>query len=88
MPAFRRSFRGLVYGLFGVLFVTAPAAQSGWIDAYREPADRLITESTSSSFAWNRLAELTDTFGHRLSGSRSLEDAIQWAAAEMKKDGL
>lgn len=64
------------------------SAQSSWIDSYREPAARLIQESTSSTFAWERLAELTDTFGHRLSGSESLEAAIQWAAGEMKKDGL
>ena len=31
---------------------------------------------------------LTDTFGHRLSGSPQLERAIQWAAEEMKRDGL
>jgi carboxypeptidase Q len=42
----------------------------------------------SSRFAWERLAELGDTFGHRLSGSKSLEAAIQWAAERMKKDGL
>ena len=29
-----------------------------------------------------------DTFGQRLSGSKALEDAIDWAVAEMKKDGL
>jgi carboxypeptidase Q len=42
----------------------------------------------SSRFAWERLAELSDTFGNRLSGSQALEDAIDWAVAEMKKDGL
>jgi len=63
-------------------------AQDHWIDAYREPARRLIEESTSTRFAWERLAELGDTFGHRLSGSKSLEAAIQWAAEQMKKDGL
>jgi carboxypeptidase Q len=31
---------------------------------------------------------LTDHIGHRLSGSKSLERAIQWAVAEMKSDGL
>jgi carboxypeptidase Q len=35
-----------------------------------------------------RLAELTDTFGHRLSGSAALEDALGWIAREMQKDGL
>jgi len=62
-----------------------PAA---WLDAYRSPAARLIGEALGSPFAWERLALIGDTFGHRLSGSQALEDAIQWAAAEMKKDGL
>lgn len=71
-----------------------PSAQTNgsragaWLDAYREPASRLIGEALSSRFAWERLAELGDTFGHRLSGSQALEDAIQWAVAQMKKDGL
>ena len=65
-----------------------PQAQSSWLDAYRESAARLIAESMSSRFAWERLALLGDDFGHRLSGSKNLEDAIDWAVAEMKKDGL
>jgi carboxypeptidase Q len=40
------------------------------------------------SFAWRRLAALTDDIGHRLSGSPELDRAIQWALAEMKRDGL
>ncbi len=76
-----------------VTMTAAPAAaQSGsgpsWIDPYREPAGRLIGEALASPFAWERLAEVGDTYGHRLSGSKGLEDAIQWALAEMKKDGL
>jgi carboxypeptidase Q len=34
------------------------------------------------------LSVLTDTIGNRLSGTPALDHAIQWAAAEMKKDGL
>src|SRR6478672_5007513 len=68
------------------------AAESGangsWTDAYRDAAGRLIGEAMSSTFAWDRLALLGDTFGNRLSGSKALEDAIQWAEDEMKKDGL
>jgi carboxypeptidase Q len=64
------------------------AQSSSWLDAYREPAARILGESLSSPFAWERLAMLTDTFGHRLSGSAALEQAIAWATAEMKKDGL
>ncbi len=77
---------------FLALFIVCAsgAATSGqsWIDAYREPAKRLIDASLATHFAWDRLAELTDTYGHRLSGSESLEAAIKWAVAEMKKDGL
>ena len=63
-------------------------AQNSWLDSYRDPASRLVGEALSSDFAWQRLALLGDTFGHRLSGSESLADAIKWAAEEMKKDGL
>ena len=66
----------------------ARPADGAWINAYRDAAGRLIGESMSSTFAWERLALLGDTFGNRLSGSKALEDAIQWAVAEMKKDGL
>src|SRR5678810_564956 len=63
-------------------------AKPAWLDAYREPAARLIGEAVSSTFAWNRLAVLTDTIGNRLSGTPALDRAIQWAVAEMNKDGL
>lgn len=56
--------------------------------AYRPAADRLIAAALADSAAWNRAAALTDKFGHRLSGSRSLEDALDWIIAEMKRDGL
>jgi carboxypeptidase Q len=68
----------------------SPAQTSSalWLEPYREPAARLIGQALASDFAWQRLAELGDTFGHRLSGSRALEEAIQWTVREMKKDGL
>jgi carboxypeptidase Q len=58
------------------------------IDNYREPAGRIIGAALVSSRAYERLAYLTDHIGHRLSGSKSLERAIDWAIAEMKRDGL
>ena len=71
------------------LATTASHAQSSdWLSAYRGTATNLITESLSSHFAWERLALIGDTFGHRLSGSEGLANAITWAVAEMKKDGL
>jgi carboxypeptidase Q len=66
---------------------SGPAAPA-WVDAYRAVADRIVAESQSSDFAWQRLAELTDTFGPRFSGSVNLERAIDWAVAAMQADGL
>ena len=56
---------------------------------YRTIANRIIAAAQADSAgAWNRIAELTDRFGHRLSGSVALEQAISWTAATMIKDGL
>ena len=66
----------------------ATRSRPAWLDAYREPAARLIGEAVSSTFAWDRLAVLTDSIGNRLSGTPALDRAIQWAVAEMNKDGL
>src|SRR4051812_2945745 len=60
----------------------------GWIGAYRETAARLIKAATADDFGWERLAELTDTYGNRLAGSENLTRAIAWAADTMRKDGL
>jgi carboxypeptidase Q len=74
--------------VFVLALAGAPRAQTGWLEAYREPASRIIDESRSSTFAWDRLAELGDTFGNRLSGSENLAAAIKWAADRMRQDGL
>lgn len=76
--------------LLAVLLTTVSlSAQSPhWLDTYRDPAAKLIAASQASDFAWQRLAEVTDLYGPRLSGSVGLERAIDWAVATMKKDGL
>ncbi|HKO61115.1 MAG TPA: M28 family metallopeptidase [Pyrinomonadaceae bacterium] len=58
------------------------------IEDYRTPASRIIGAALTSDIAYERLAYLSDRIGHRLSGSKSLERAITWALAEMKRDGL
>jgi len=58
------------------------------VEPYRDPAARLIGAALGDRFAWQRLAELTDTIGHRLSGSPELDRAIAWAVAKMQEDGL
>jgi len=71
------------------LCASAPLhAQASAVPGYREAATRIINAATSDSSAYDRLGRLVDGFGHRLSGSRSLEQAIDWVLAEMKKDGL
>ena len=73
-----------------LLLVTAVLvlAASPLSDAYKVPADRLIDAALADSGAYQKLTYLCDRIGNRLSGSKALEEAIQWAAAEMKKDGL
>ncbi|MGH9148379.1 MAG: M20/M25/M40 family metallo-hydrolase [Vicinamibacterales bacterium] len=93
-------FVGTLVTLFAVAALTlGQAAQtpadkpgsnghSSWLAPYRSPAQRILREAQADDFAWTRLAELTDTFGHRFSGSPALEDALRWIADEMRKDGL
>ena len=66
-----------------VLSATLSAQSGNWLDAYREPARRLVEASQASDFAWQRLAEVTDLYGNRLSGSVALERAIQRLARTM-----
>lgn len=47
-----------------------------------------MTAGMKDTRAWDRLAELCDTFGGRLTGSRNLELAIEWAVQTMRRDGL
>src|SRR5262245_24599431 len=56
--------------------------------AYRDPAARIIGAALTEDTAYRRLAYLSDRIGHRLSGSPQLQEAIKWAVAEMKRDGL
>jgi carboxypeptidase Q len=79
----------LAAALGAAALAAAPAgghAQSP--EPYRAAADRLIDAATRDSAAWLRIAELTDTFGSRLSGSAALERAIDWTLARMRGDGL
>jgi carboxypeptidase Q len=54
----------------------------------RTAMERLVNAATNSHFAWNRLAELCDTFGARPCGSTNLEAAIDWILIQMREDGL
>ena len=70
------------------LLLAAPLPAQSISSRYRGVADRIITESLRDSAAWQRIAQLTETYGSRFSGSQSLEQAIDWIIARMKEDGL
>ncbi len=57
-------------------------------DAYRSDADKIINACLTSDVAFDRLAELCDTFGPRFTGTQNLEDAIDWIMEMMEEDGL
>lgn len=72
-----------------LLLVLLPSTSFAQTPAsYSNVAARLATAAVSDSFAYNRIAELTERFGPRLSGSQNLERAIEWMVAQMKQDGL
>jgi carboxypeptidase Q len=64
------------------------ASPHAWLAPLREDSSRMIKAATEDDFAWRRLAELTDSYGARLSGSENLTRAIEWAVRTMKADGL
>lgn len=79
----------IVVATLSLLALGAHAAPAQSVASrYKATADRIIAESMKDSSAWNRIALLTETHGHRLSGSPQLERAIDWIIARMKEDGL
>ena len=70
---------------FGVAYGFAAGSEP--VD-YRPEAQRLTQAATNSLFGFSRLATMCDTFGPRFTGSKNLEEAIDWCLAEMKKDGF
>src|SRR5207253_2916618 len=57
-------------------------------ERYRETAGRLIGAALSDPTGYQKLTYLCDRFGNRITGSTNLQQAIAWAAEQMRKDGL
>jgi hypothetical protein len=57
-------------------------------ERYGATAQKLIAAALHDTDGLARLQYLCDRIGNRLSGSASLERAIKWSAAEMRKAGL
>ncbi len=80
-PSLARFVLGLVC-LPCLAFASPPA------ESYREPTGRIIGAALTGDVAYERLRELCDTIGHRLSGSPQLDEAIDWAVRLMETDGF
>ena len=54
----------------------------------KEAATKITAHAKGKTRAWDRLALMVDRYGHRLSGSKALEQSIDWAVETMAADGL
>lgn len=63
-------------------------AQSSISEQINDDAQLLIDQAMSSSEGWLRLTHLVDYYGPRLSGTETLENAIDWVVETMKEDGF
>jgi carboxypeptidase Q len=70
-----------------VFLVLAALLAGGRAGAANVP-EQLMDAATKTDFAYQRLAQLCDTFGPRFSGTTNLEKAIDWILAQMSRDGL
>jgi hypothetical protein len=71
-----------------VFFLAFALHAQNLTETYRDPASRLIGAALTDTEGWKKLEYLCDRIGPRLSGSPQLEEAIRWAAAEMRREGL
>lgn len=53
----------------------------------KDAATKIFAAAEGKTRAWDRLAQMSDLYGHRLSGSKALEDAIAWTLEIMTDDG-
>jgi carboxypeptidase Q len=64
------------------------AADNRWIVPYRKPASQLIEAALKDDAGLSRLEYLCYRIGSRLSGSKALDQAVQWSAEQMRQVGL
>jgi len=73
---------------FLLLPIALLAAAPPLSETYRDVSARIIAAALADQDGYAKLSYLCDRIGNRLSGSDSLNAAIAWAAAQMKRDGL
>jgi carboxypeptidase Q len=67
-----------------VLLAAAPPLS----ETYKDVSARIVAAALADPDGYAKLSYLCDRIGNRISGSDSLNAAIQWAAAQMRRDGL
>ncbi len=85
--AYPVALSALVLGLTASLPAQA-APRLALTPSTRQAVTKLIQAAMHDTMGYSRLALVTDTYGHRLSGSAALEEAIDWALETMKQDGF
>ncbi|HJW68302.1 MAG TPA: M20/M25/M40 family metallo-hydrolase [Candidatus Binatia bacterium] len=67
----------------------ATAADPRVVAAAAMASGRIAEASTASpDIPWQRLGELADGIGNRITGSAALDEALAWAVRQMRDDGL
>jgi len=72
------------------IFLSTSQAQEDFksiVDSYEKTANQIIESGRKKNDAYLKLQELCDDIGCRLSGSKELDKAIEWAQRSMKEDG-
>lgn len=62
--------------------------RQGLAEDYHDAAARLIGAAMLDEGGWRKMQHWCDRIGPRLAGSEGLQSAIEWSAAEMKREGL
>ncbi len=79
-PPLAPVWRALVF----IFIITMPTSAEDW----PKEAFQLRDAALKSGKGFERLAEMCDRFGHRMAGSKALEDAIDWILVRLKEDGF
>ena len=77
-----------IIAIFCFLLSISLSAQPQITDQQKSRATSLIEAALTNPSGFDRLTYLVDTFGPRLSGSKNLENSIDWIVGEMKKEGF
>lgn len=89
MPAYTPvAASALAPALVLALLGSPVAAEESLAESYRETAGRILGAALTDVEGYEKLAHLTTEIGNRLSGSSSLEHAIDWAYETMRDEGL